>query len=88
MFVSSHLLAEIEQVCTARRRHEPTAGWSRRARSPSCAASAAARLRVVTATPDDAPAAAVLTRLGLGAPSCADGRRRRPTLGDAVPERS
>ena len=68
VFVSSHLLAEVEQVCS----HVGvmrTPGWCSRARWRNCAPPAAARIRVQTAEP--AAAAAVLERLGLADPRVA-----------------
>jgi ABC-2 type transport system ATP-binding protein len=85
VFLSSHLLSEIEQVCShvavMSRGRLVTQGTLGELRDV-----AAERLRVVPASPDDlATAAAVLTRLGLGALDVRDGRIVAP-LGDARPE--
>jgi ABC-2 type transport system ATP-binding protein len=85
VFLSSHLLSEIEQVCShvavMSRGRLVTQGTLGELRDV-----AAERLRVVPASPDDvATAAAVLTRLGLGPPDVRDGRLVTP-LGNALPE--
>jgi ABC-2 type transport system ATP-binding protein len=85
VFLSSHLLSEVEQVCShvgvMSRGRLITQGTLAELRSV-----AAARLRVVVAAPDDVGrAAAVLGRAGLEAPEAQDGALVA-LLGDARPE--
>jgi ABC-2 type transport system ATP-binding protein len=85
VFLSSHLLPEVEQVCShvavMSRGHLITQGTLTELRGV-----AAARLRVVVASPDDVGRAAeVLGRAGLEAPEVRDGSLVA-TLGDARPE--
>ena len=85
IFVSSHLLSEIEQVCShvavmsrGRLVTQGTLGELRDVAAP--------RLRVVVARPGDVAAAAeVLTGLGLPAPD-ADSTRLTTTIGETPPE--
>jgi ABC-2 type transport system ATP-binding protein len=82
VFVSSHLLSEVEQICT----HVGVMSVGRMVWQGSLAALAAeqqARVRVVSATP--AAAAGVLTGLGLEAVSTVDGEARA-VLGAVAPE--
>jgi ABC-2 type transport system ATP-binding protein len=85
VFLSSHLLSEIEQVCThvgiMSRGRLVTQGTLGDLRDV-----AAARLRVVVAGPDDVSRAVeVLARAGLGEPDVRDGVLVAP-LGDVRPE--
>jgi ABC-2 type transport system ATP-binding protein len=85
VFLSSHLLSEIEQVCThvgvMSRGRLVTQGTLAELRDV-----AATRLRVVVAGPDDVPRAAeVLRAAGLGEPEVGDGVLVAP-LGDARSE--
>jgi ABC-2 type transport system ATP-binding protein len=82
VFVSSHLLTEVEQICT----HVGVMSIGRMVWQGSLAALAAeqqARVRVVSAAP--AAAARVLTGLGLDGVSTADGEAHA-VLGAAAPE--
>jgi ABC-2 type transport system ATP-binding protein len=85
VFLSSHLLPEIEQVCS----HVAVMSRGRLITQGTLADLrdvAAARLRVAVATPDDvARAADVLVRAGLEAPDVRDGSLVT-LLGDARPE--
>jgi ABC-type multidrug transport system ATPase subunit len=83
VLVSSHLLSEVEQVCThvgvmhvGRLVAQGTIGELRRTQQP----------RVSVETTDPAAAVRTLTELGLTAVG-ADGRRVAGTLGDAEPEK-
>ena len=81
LFVSSHLLAEIEQVCT----HVGVMSGGRLVAQGTLAelgATGATRLRLLT--PDAGAATEVLTRLGLE-PTPDDGSAVRATLGDEAP---
>jgi ABC-2 type transport system ATP-binding protein len=85
IFVSSHLLSEIEQICShvavMSRGKLVTQGTLAELRDV-----AAPRLRVVVAAPEDvAVAAGVLERLGLPAPDV-DAERLVTTVGDTPPE--
>ena len=85
VFVSSHLLSEIEQVCS----HVAVMSRGRLVTQGTLGALrdvAAPRLRVVVVSSDDvATAAQVLVRLGLPAPDV-DERRLTSTVGETPPE--
>jgi ABC-type multidrug transport system ATPase subunit len=85
IFVSSHLLSEIEQVCS----HVAVMSRGRLVTQGTLAELrdvAAPRLRVAVAGPDDVPVAAgVLERLGLPAPDV-EAERLVTTIGDTPPE--
>ena len=85
VFLSSHLLAEIEQVCTPRGGDEPSGGSSRRARSTSCGPAASRTLHVET--DDAALAAEVLAGAGLE-PSSSTACGSSADLGDGTGPRS
>ncbi len=86
VFVSSHLLAEVEQVCT----HLGVMSVGRMVWQGSrteLAAQQRERVQIVLAAPTrPADAAAVLARLGLAEIEVGDGGRVSAVLGDAAPE--
>jgi ABC-2 type transport system ATP-binding protein len=85
IFVSSHLLSEIEQICS----HVAVMSRGRLVTQGTLAELrdvAAPRLRVVVARPDDVPVAAgVLARLGLPGPEV-EAERLLSTIGETPPE--
>ena len=85
MLVSSHLLSEVEQICTARRRHARGPARGAGSASPSCGSGAAPRARVETDQAGDA-AARVLRELGLTDVLMESGNVSG-TLGQLAPEK-